>query len=78
MESGVTTEGNPVNNGADKGVLGGMCCELSDAVKHAVGDHLLTFRYCFVLLNVIGHYFNILQVGSGAVAHDQCGGIVLA
>ena len=59
----VTAKGNPVNYGVDEGVLKGACGKFSDVVEHTVGDHLIMFRYCFVLLNVNGHYFNILQVG---------------
>ncbi len=31
-------------------------------MKHAIGDHLLTFRNSFVFLNSIGHYFNVINV----------------
>jgi hypothetical protein len=31
-------------------------------VKHAIRDHLLTFRNRFVFLNSIGHYFNVVNV----------------
>jgi len=41
--------------------VGGKVC---DVVKHAVGDHLLTFRNCFVFFNGIRHYFNIIYVRS--------------
>ena len=38
--------------------------EIRNVVKHTVGDHLFTFRNCFVFFNSIGHYFNIIYVRS--------------
>ena len=55
LESSVTAKGNRVCYCADKGVLGGSCGEFCDVVEHAVRDYLLTFRYCLVLFNRIGH-----------------------
>jgi hypothetical protein len=33
-------------------------------VEHTIGDHLFTFRNCFVFFNSIGHYFNIIYVSA--------------
>ena len=62
-EAGVAAEGYPVCNRADERIHGGAGGEVSDVVKHAIGDHLLTFRNYFVFFNRIGHYFNVVYVG---------------
>jgi hypothetical protein len=59
----VAADGNPVNHGTDEGVLGCACGVFSYVVKHAIRDHLFTFRYCFILFNSIGHYINVVYVG---------------
>jgi hypothetical protein len=33
-------------------------------VEHAIGDHLLAFRYRFVFLNSIGHHSNVVNVSA--------------
>ena len=59
----VATEGDPIDNGVDEGVVGCAPGKGSNVVKHAIGDHLLMFRYSFVLLDSIGHYFNGIDIG---------------
>lgn len=41
----VTSEGDPIDDGLDEGVVGCALREGGDVVEHAVQDHLLTFRY---------------------------------
>ena len=50
VEAGVAAECTPVCDCADKRVLGGTGGEVSNVVKHAVRDRLVTFRNCFVFL----------------------------
>ena len=62
-EAGVATECYPVCDRADKRISGGSGGKVSNVVKHAIGDHLLTFMNYFVFLNSIGHYFYVVNVG---------------
>ncbi len=63
LEPHLTSEGDPIDDGLDEGVVGCALREGGDVVEHAVQDHLLTFRYSFVLFYSIGHYFNVINVG---------------
>jgi len=62
-EPRVTSEGDPINNGSNQRVVGCAQIEGGNVVEHAVRDHLLRFRYSFVLFYSIGHYFNVINIG---------------
>ena len=62
-EPHLATEGDPVADGTDEGVFRCAFREGSDVVYHAVRDHLIMFRYCFILFNGIGCYFNVINIG---------------
>ena len=70
LEPHVTSEGDSIDDGLDEGVVGCMLREGGDVVEHAVRDHLLMFRYSFVLFYSIGHYFNVINIGLGWACHS--------
>ncbi len=61
-EAGIAAEYYPVCERADQRVRGGAGSSVRDVMKHAIRDHLLTFRNSFVFLDSIGHYFNVIDV----------------
>ena len=62
LEPCVATEGDPINDGLHERVVRCSLGEGGNVMEHAVQDHLLTFRYSFVLLDSISHYFNVINI----------------
>ena len=51
---------DPVDNGSEESVARCAMGKARYVGEHAVRDHLLSFGYCFVFLDRIGHDFNVI------------------